>query len=78
MAHLKLSGDAPIPSTDEESMFVGKNNAKGIPDGPDSSKNYTAPSATMPAPGGGGSYPMPSEKTVPSERTVPPDSRDRD
>ena len=61
MAYLRLSGDEPLPSTDEESIFVGKGDAEAIPETSESSEQ-TEPRVTIPAPGGGGSYPMPSEE----------------
>jgi hypothetical protein len=60
MAYLRLSGDEPVPSTDEESVFVGKDDAEAIPETSEDSEQ-PAPRVTIPAPGGGGSYPMPLE-----------------
>jgi hypothetical protein len=61
MAYLRLSGDEPIPSTDEESIFVGKDDAEAIPETSDGAQQ-NEPLVTIPAPGGGGSYPMPPEE----------------
>jgi hypothetical protein len=59
--HLKLSGDEPVPSTDEDSMFVGKNNAKGVPDDDADPGRAPTPVMTIPSPGGGGAYAVPNE-----------------
>jgi len=60
MAYLRLSGDEPVPSTDEESIFVGKDDAEAIPESSEDTEQIE-PRVTMPAPGGGGSYAMPPE-----------------
>jgi hypothetical protein len=58
MEYLKIDGDGPLPSTDEDSVFVGKNNAKAVAE--DATVRPAVPVA-VPAPGGGGSYPIPAE-----------------
>lgn len=57
MDKLNLTGDGPLPSTDEESIFVGKDNAEGVMEDAKAAPEVVA----IPAPGGGGSYPMPDE-----------------
>ena len=63
---LNLKGDEPVPSTDEESIFVGKNNAKGQPESDDrvDKGRVDKVEVTLPAPGGGGSYPLATEEEV--------------
>ena len=59
MDRLKLTGEGPLPSTDEDSIFVGENDEKGVPDDVEDSRRK--PTLTeMPAPGGGGAYPLPA------------------
>jgi hypothetical protein len=60
MEHLHLSGDEPLPSTDEDSVFVGEKNKKGMAEDDDAHDGKVG-AVAVPAPGGGGVFAVPVE-----------------